>query len=78
MSWRTRRYPLTKDQKSRGVVYSSQLVVLNNPSIENGVIHEVHKDDPDRHTMIRNLEDVSFFKNMAREMGWNVINYVHR
>ena len=76
MSFRTRHKGLTEDQKKRGVIYSSQLIVTNNSDIDNGIIHEVFGDDPDGWRKIRNLEDVGFFKSMARDMGWNVINEV--
>lgn len=75
MSWRTTRRNLTKEQKERGVIYSSELIVTNNPHIER-VRHEVYGDDEDASRKIRNLKDVSFFKSMARDCGWNVINEV--
>lgn len=77
MSWRTRRKPLTEDQKARGVIYSSELIVTNMPDIDS-TLHEVFDDDPDKWRQISNLEDVSFFKGMARQFGWNVINEVRR
>lgn len=77
MSWRTKHLNLTKDQKDRGVIYSSVLIVTNNPGCKS-VLHEVMADDPDRHEKIRNLKDVSFFKTMARDFGYNVINEVRQ
>lgn len=77
MSWRTKHLSLTKDQKERGVIYSSVLIVTNNPGCSQ-TLHEVLADDPDRYEKIRNLKDVSFFKSMARDMGWNVINEVRQ
>lgn len=76
MSWRTKMLPLTDDQINRGVVYSSRLIVSNYRA--GSVLHEVYADDPDKQRKIRNLEDVTFFKNMANEMNWNVVNEVHR
>lgn len=67
---------LTKQQKENGVIYSSQLIVLNNPAIENGVIHEVKKDDPRRTEKIKNLKNVRFFQYMAADNGWDVINII--
>lgn len=78
MSFRTKYLPLTKEQKARGVIYSSRLIVTNNPYIDNSTIHEVTADDPRRDEHIRNLKDVSFFKSMAEDCGWNVINEVRR
>lgn len=77
MAWKTKYLSLTKDQKERGVIYSSILIVTNNPSCDR-TLHEVMADDPDRHEKIRNLKDVTFFKNMARDFGWNVINEVRQ
>ena len=77
MSWRTRYLKLTKDQKERGVIYSSELIATNAPYLDR-ICHEVHEDDPDKYRIIRNLEDVSFFKALAKESGWNVINEVRR
>ena len=78
MSFKTRYYPLTQEQRCRGVIYSSRLIVTNNPYIDNSTIHEVLEDDPRKDEHIRNLQDVSFFKAMAKDMGWNVINEVRR
>ncbi len=74
----TRYLPLTEEQKSRGVIYSSQLIVTNNPDIDNSIIHEVVRDDPDWKRKIRNLEEVGFFESMAEDFGWNVINEVRK
>lgn len=75
--FRTKYLELTQDQKERGVIYSSKLIVLED-GFDNDIIHEVMGDDPRRDEYIRNLEDVSFFRNMARDMGWDVINEVRR
>lgn len=76
--FRTVYRKLTADQKNRSIVYSSQLIVTNNPAIENGVIHEVKADDPRRAEKINNLKDVSFFKRLAADAGYNVINIVRK
>lgn len=68
--WRTKNMKLTDEQKKRGVVFSSVLIADNGTE---PVLHEVMADDPDRNETIRRLKDVSFFKNMARECGWNVV-----
>ena len=77
MSFRTITRPLTADQRERNVIYSSELVVTNKPDIST-TLHEVFDDDPRKYEIIRNLEDVSFFKGFAKTAGYNVINYVHR
>ena len=74
----TKHLNLTKEQKERGVIYSSQLIVTNNPKIDSNIIHEVYKDDPDAERKIKALKDVSFFKYMAEEFGYDVINEVRR
>ena len=74
MSFTTKHLKLTKDQKERGVCYSSVLIVTN--ASMDSVLHEVFWDEPRRDEKIRNLKDVTFFKNMARDMGWNVVNEV--
>lgn len=76
--FRTAYRKLTADQKNRNIIYSSQLIVTNNPAIENGVIHEVKADDPRRAEKINNLKDVSFFKRLAADAGYNVINIVRK
>lgn len=76
--FRTVYRKLTADQKNRNIIYSSQLIVTNNPAIENGVIHEVKADDPRRNEKINNLKDVSFFKRFAADAGYNVINIVRK
>lgn len=69
---------LTKDQKDRGVIYSTQLIVLNNSSVDNDTIHEVLSTEANRAEKIRLLKDVSFFKNMANDMNWDVVNIVRQ
>lgn len=65
--WIKRNYKLTKDQKARGVIFSSQ---LNNYTFgQIGEIHEVFATDEDKHEKIKRLKDVSFFKNIARSEG---------
>ena len=68
---------LTSDQKERGVVYSSMIVVMNEPSIE-PVLHEVFRDDPDKWDKIKRLQDVAFFKRMAVDFGYKAENIIRR
>ena len=68
--WETRNLKLTADQKKRGVVFSSVLYCDNGTE---PCLHEVMADDPLREERIRNLKDVSFFKNMAAEEDWDVV-----
>ena len=76
--WKTKNLKLTADQKSRGVIYSSQLIVLGNVGVDNNIIHEVLDSDPDKWQKIENLRDTSFFKNFARDLGWDVIHEVRK
>ena len=76
MSWKTINLKLTRDQKNRGVIYSSQLFVLNADT--NNTLHEVFDDDPDKWQKIENLKDVKFFKDFARDLGWDVVNEVKK
>lgn len=74
--FRTKYLRLTKDQRERGVIYSSVLV---NHSIDaKPVLHEVFESDPDKELKIERLKDVSFFRRWARSEGWNVVNIVRR
>lgn len=74
MSFRTKHLGLTEDQKKRGVIYSSVLIVTNKDI--DSVLHEVYADDPRAAETIANLEDVSFFKHFAKIAGYDVINEV--
>lgn len=66
--WTKRNYKLTKDQRERGVIFSSQ---LNNYTLGKlGEIHEVFADQPDRYEVINRLKDVKFFKNWAQDSGF--------
>ena len=66
--WTKRNYKLTKDQKERGVIFSS---CLNNYTLHDvGQVHEVFANDPDRYETIKRLKDVEFFKNWARNEGF--------
>lgn len=47
---------LTDDQKARGIIFSSRLAGST-------TIHEVHKDDEDKHKTIDRLMDDKFFNN---------------
>lgn len=51
---------LTKDQKERGIVFSS---CLSEGRCEIGKIHEVHRFDEERELKIYRLLDDSFFNN---------------
>ena len=67
--WTKRNYKLTKDQRERGVIFSSQLI---NYSIGNvGKVHEVFREQEDKWEVIERLKDVSFFKSMARDFGYS-------
>lgn len=68
--WKKCHYKLTKDQRERGVIFSSQLV--NYTTHDAGVLHEVFRDQPDKWEVIERLKDVRFFKEMARDFGYNV------
>ena len=72
MKWETKRLKLTKDQRARGVIFSSALIVTNR-EIET-TIHEVLATDPDAERKITNLRDVDFFKGLAAEFGFDVIH----
>ena len=71
--WKTKHLKLTRDQRERGVIYSSVLYANNGCK---PVLHEVKIYDPDRDRKIEHLKDVSFFKRMAEDCGWDVINEV--
>ena len=58
---------LTKDQKERGVIFSSQLKDSTG-KFANGVIHEVFSNDENKDEKISRLSDSSFFKGSP----WNV------
>ena len=49
---------LTEDQKARKIVFSSQLMPDNDPTI-----HEVHENDPEKNKTIERLKNDSFFNN---------------
>lgn len=66
--WIKRNYKLTKDQKERGVIFSSQL--SNHTIGDAGELHEVFENDPDKYEKINNLKDVKFFKRMAQDFGY--------
>ena len=77
MSWKTKTLKLTADQKKRGVIYSSKLIVTNCSDIKER-LHEVFDEDPNKWEKIENLKDVSFFKSMAKNFSWDVVNEVRR
>lgn len=75
-SWETMQLPLTADQRARGVVFSSALLnytIGGDQAIESEVIHEVYGDDPEKAETITRLKDFSFFKNMAKDMGYQCV-----
>lgn len=74
-SWKKHTMPLTKDMKKRGVIFASSLEVTNRNDIEYKV-HEVFDTDEDKEQVIANLKDVSFFKSMAHDFGYQVIERV--
>jgi len=49
---------LTKEQKTKGVIFSSQLQ-------PGGTAHEVFKNDENKHKVIARLEDDKFFNNSS-------------
>lgn len=51
---------LTKNQRERGIVFSSTLSKATTEQ-PNDTIHEVEANDPERDILIRNLMDASFF-----------------
>ena len=55
---------LSKDEKKRGVVFSSQLKVsyTQRTCKHDAEIIEVHKNDPDKVLKIQRLKDDTFFK----------------
>lgn len=71
--WKKKILPLTKDQIRRGVVFSSILYCNNGCT---PTLHEVMFDDPKRQEHIANLKDVKFFKRMADDFGWDVVEVV--
>lgn len=53
---RKKHLQLLAEQKTRGVIFSSQL-------LPNGTLHEIYKDDPDAERRIALLKDDKFFNN---------------
>ena len=53
---------LTKGQRERGIVFSSTLSRYTT-ELTTDVMHEVHKDDPDKWNTIARLKDDSFFND---------------
>lgn len=73
---RTSFRKLTKEQRERGVIYSSSIVRTGER--EQDHIHEVMRNDPNRWEKISNLKDVTFFRNMARAENWQALNIVRQ
>lgn len=77
MSWKKINRELTADQRERGVVFSSQLVNYTLGDTEDtALVHEVIPGECNVPEKIRLLKDVSFFKGMARDMGYRVVEIV--
>jgi hypothetical protein len=75
-SWKVEHYPLTADQRARGVVFSSALLnytIGGDQAIESEVIHEVYGNDPEKAETITRFKDFSFFKDMAEDMGYQCV-----
>ena len=53
---------LTKDQKDRGVIFSSTLSTAT-VEMAHDTVHEVMADDPDKDRIIKNLTEDSFFND---------------
>ena len=75
-SWKKQYLKLTKDQKERGVIFSSALVRAGQK--EEDTIHEVLKTNEEKWETIDRLTDVKFFKSMAKDMGWSVREIVRQ
>lgn len=77
-SWTTKCKRLTADMRKRGVVFASQLYVVHGEvyGIDNSIVHEVFRTEPEpeRSEHIARLKDVRFFKGLAREGGYAVID----
>ena len=61
---------LTKDQKERGVIFSSCLSENRSEGTDE-TIHEVLESERDKHTVINRLLDDSFFNNS--HYNYNII-----
>ncbi len=59
---------LTKEQRERGIVFSSCLSLCR---YETGTIHEVKRDDPEREEKERRLKDDKFFN--GSQYKYNII-----
>ena len=55
---------LLKEQKERGVIFSSQLICSTD---KNETIHEVYRNDEDKYEKIKRLKNDSFFDNSYYE-----------
>ena len=62
---------LTKEQKARGVIFSSALSPYPTDDIYGLTVHEVNKDDLDISKTIARLKDDSFFN--ASHFKYNII-----
>ncbi len=72
MAWKTKHLKLTKDQLERGVIFSSALIMSGEK--EQDVIHEVIPElDKDWRETWDRLTNVTFFKQMARDFHFDVV-----
>lgn len=64
--------PLTADQKSRGVIFSS---TLSRATVEqpDDTVHEVFESDSDKYRTIDNLKDDKFFNGNTCGWKYNII-----
>ena len=69
--WKKQHEELTEDMKARGVVFASCLHVVGQD--DEDTIHEVFRTDEDVYGTIERLKDVKFFKNWAKDFGYQVI-----
>ena len=58
-------------------MFSSALVRVGMDE-EEDVIHEVYRNDEDLVGKIDRLKDVSFFKSMAKDFGYSVVEIIRQ
>lgn len=76
MSWKTKYLKLTKEQREKGVVFSSILKATNHAIEE--VMYEVRGNDPEKDEKINCLKNVEFFKYWAKMNNYNVVHEIRR
>ena len=69
---KTKRRKLTKDQKERGVIFSS---TFKNTGDEE-ITHEVFEDDEKADEKIERLKDTSFFEGWGADENGEVIHEI--